>query len=137
MHYKINSANESIIDAIVSGFFKHGGKIHEAPDIYVENDKPSPEEKADIYNEVDEWLYRNRYGISDLVKKKYPSIKFSIDDFVFTTYREYSYYTRRTNAHKAAYITGSGAANLSKQNIDDCLLEFKMWPMRDIIDKSI
>ena len=113
MQYKINSANESIIDAIVSGFFKHGGK-------------------------------------------KYPSIKFSIDDFVFTTYREYSYYTRRTNAHKAAYITGiyidpsnnvytiridikvkSGAANLSKQNIDDCLLEFKMWPMRDIIDKSI
>ena len=156
MHYKINSANESIIDAIVSGFFKHGGKIHEAPDVYMENGKPSPEEKADIYNEVDEWLYKNRYGISDLVKKKYPSIKFSIDDFVFTTYREYSYYTRRTNAHKAAYITGiymdssnnvytirmdikvkSGAAKLSKQNIDDCLLEFKMWPMRDIIDKSI
>ena len=96
MYYKINSANESIIDAIVSGFFKHGGKIHEAPDVYMENGKPSPEEKADIYNEVDEWMYKNRYGISDLVKKKYPSIKFSIDDFVFTTYREYSYYTRRT-----------------------------------------
>ena len=77
-------------------------------------------------------------------------------DRIYISILTSSYYTRRTNAHKAAYITGiyidssnnvytirmdikikSGAVNLSKQNIDDCLLEFKMWPMRDIIDKSI
>ena len=156
MHYKINSANESIIDAIVSGFFKHGGKIHEAPDVYIENGKPSPEEKADIYNEVDEWLYKNRYGISDLVKKKYPEIKFNIDEFIWTTYREYKYFTRRTHEHKAMYISGiyvgdkdevwmlrfdikmpNDISKLPNENIEDNLIEFRMWKLDTVVNSFL
>ena len=152
--YHISMTSESILDSIISGFFKRGGKVRENPDIYKENNiVVSKDEKDTIYEAVDEYLYRNRYGIIDLVKKKYPEIKFNIDDFIWTTYREYKYFTRRTNEHKAMYISGiyigdkdevwmlrfdikmpNDISKLPNENIEDNLIEFRMWKLDTVVN---
>ena len=164
--YHISMASESILDSIISGFFKHGGKVRENPDIYKENNiVVSKDEKDTIYEAVDEYLYRNRYGIIDLVKKKYPEIKFNIDDFIWTTYREYKYFTRRTHENKAMYISGiyvgdrdevwmlrfdikvwmlrfdikmpRDITKLPNENIEDNLIEFHMWKLDTVVNSFL
>ena len=156
-NYHLSMANESILDSIISGFFKRGGKVRENPDLY-KGDKSitSKEDREVIYEAVDEFLYRNRFDLIDLVKKDHSEMKFSIDDFVWTTYREYNYYTRRTNEHKAFYISGiyiasdddvwmiridlkypSDIKRLPNDNINDILINFRMWQLDSVVNQFL